>query len=96
MLLLPVGRAVQQPMSSKENNEKHLAVNMVVAEVADIQQVTTRSKGKMVEWEAQEAIRKQATEWIEKGNQRNVTELKEQRNASEEPTETMQQENPKW
>ena len=43
-------------MSSKENNEKHLAVNMVVAEVADIQQVTTQSKGKMAEWEAQEAI----------------------------------------
>ena len=64
--------------------------------MVDIQQVTTRSKGKMVEWEAQEAIRKQVTEWIEKGNQRNVTELKEQRNASEEPTETMQQENPKW
>ena len=61
---------------------------MVVVEVADIQQVTTRSKGKMAEWEAQETIRKQATEWIEKANERNVTELKEQRNALEEPTET--------
>ena len=39
-----------------KSNEKRPAVNMVVAEVADIQQVTTRAKGKMTEWEAQEAI----------------------------------------
>ena len=44
---------------------------MVVVEVADKQQVTIRSKGKMAEWEAQEAIGKQATEWIEKANERN-------------------------
>ena len=50
---------------------------MVVTEVADIHQVTTRSKGKMAEWEAQEAIRKQATEWIEKANERNITKLRE-------------------
>ena len=31
---------------------------MVMAEVTDVQQVTARSKGKVVEWEAQEAIRK--------------------------------------
>ena len=37
-----------------------------MAEVTDVQQVTTRSKGKVVEWEAQEAIRKQASEWIKK------------------------------
>ena len=42
---------------------------MVVMEVANIQQVTIRSKGKMTEWEAQEAIRKQTTEWIEKANE---------------------------
>ena len=66
---------------------------MVVAEMADIQQVTTRSKGKMAKWEAQEAIRKQATEWINKANERNVTEMKEQKNALEEPTETTQPEN---
>ena len=32
-------------------NEKQLAVNMVIAEVTDVQQVTTRSKGKAAEWE---------------------------------------------
>ena len=49
---------------------------MVVVEVADIQQVTTRSKGKMTEWEAQESI--QTTEWIEKANvDRPAKELKE-------------------
>ena len=52
---------------SVKTNEKQLVVNMVTTEVANIQQVTTRSKGKTSEWEAQEAIRKQATEWIEKG-----------------------------
>ena len=41
---------------------------MVVAKVTDIQQVTTRSKGKMMEWETQEAIRKQAIEWVKKAN----------------------------
>ena len=63
---------------------------MVVTEVANIQQGTTRSKGKMAEWEAQEAIRKQATKWIEKANERNFTKLHEQRKTSEEPTKTMQ------
>ena len=39
---------------------------MVIAEVTDVQQVTTWSKGKVAEWETQEAIRKKATEWIKK------------------------------
>ena len=67
---------------------------MVVVEVADIQQVTTRSKGKMTEWEAQESI--QTTEWIEKANELNVTEIKEQTNVVEGLTETAQPENPTW
>ena len=50
----------------------------------------------MAEWEAQEDIRKEATKWIKKVNERNVIELKKQRKTSEEPIETMQQENPTW
>ena len=42
---------------------------MVTAEVTDVQQVMTRSKGKADEWEAQEAIRKQAAQWIQKANE---------------------------
>ena len=45
-----------------KTNEKQPVVNMVIGEMADIQQITTRSKGKMVEWEAQDAIWKQAAE----------------------------------
>ena len=78
-----------------KTNEKQPAVNMVIAEVADIQHVTTRSKGKTSEWEAQEAIWKQATKWIEKTNERNMTELREQMKPLEEQTETMD-ENPTW
>ena len=44
---------------------------MVMAEV-------TRSKGKVVDWETQDAIRKQATEWIRKANERNVAEIEDQ------------------
>ena len=50
-------------------------MNMVAVEVVDIQQVTTRSKGKATEWETQEAIRKQDTEWVKKANERNAAEL---------------------
>ena len=69
---------------------------MVVAEVANIQQVTTTSKGKTTKWEAQEAIRKQTTEWIEKANRRNVTEMKEHMNTVEELTIKAQPEKPTW
>ena len=72
---------------SVKTNEKQLVVNMVTTEVANIQQVTTRSKGKTSEWEAQEAIWKQATKWIEKTNERNMTELRDQMKPLEEPTE---------
>ena len=48
---------------------------MVTAEVTDVQQVTTHSKGKAVEWETQEYIRKQATEWIKKAKECNVAEI---------------------
>ena len=41
-------------------------VNMVVLE---IQQVTTRSKGKQSEWEVQEAVRKGAKEWVEEATE---------------------------
>ena len=61
---------------------------MVVAEVVDIQQVTTRSKGKTIEWETQEAIRKQATKWVMKANEQNVAELEQQKEKLDEPTNT--------
>ena len=32
--------------------DKQPTMNMVIAEVTDVQQVTTRSKGKITEWEA--------------------------------------------
>ena len=48
---------------------------MVMAEVTDVQQVTTRLKGKAAEWEAQEAIQKQASEWIKKTNEQNMEEI---------------------
>ena len=51
---------------------------MVIADVTDVQQVTTRSKGKVAESETQEAIRKQAMEWIRKANERNVAEIEDQ------------------
>ena len=51
---------------------------MVTTEVTDVQQVTTRSKGKVAEWETQETVRKQATDWIQKANERNVVEIKKQ------------------
>ena len=50
---------------------------MVIAEVTDVQQVTTRSKGKVAEWETQEEIRKRATEWIIKANEHNVAEIED-------------------
>ena len=52
---------------------------MMIAEVTfEVQQVTTRSKGKTAEWETQEEIRKHATEWVQQANQRKVDEVKEQ------------------
>ena len=60
---------------------------MVIVEVANIQQVTTQSKTKMFVWEAQEAIWKHTIEWIEKANERNVTELQEQIKPLVESTE---------
>ena len=50
---------------------------MVTAKVTEVQQVTTRSKGKAAEWEAQEAIRKQAAQWIQKANEQNVAEIRD-------------------
>ena len=68
---------------------------MVIAEVTDVQQVTTRSKGKMAEWETQEAIRKQASEWIKKANEQNVAEIE---NQSVQPKGVGKQmeDNPTW
>ena len=65
-------------------NKKQPAVNMVIAEVTDVQQVTTWLKGKVAEWETQEAIRKLATEWIKNANEQNVAEIKDQNARSEE------------
>ena len=41
--------------------EKQPEINMMIAEVTEVQQVTTRSKRKAVEWETQQTIRKQTT-----------------------------------
>ena len=68
---------------------------MVIAEVTDVQQVTTRSKGKAAEWETQETIRKQATEWIKKANERNVAEIQEQNAQLEEPVKHIE-DDPTW
>ena len=57
---------------------------MVIAEVTDVQQVTTWLKGKVAEWETQEAIRKLALEWIKNANEQNVAEIKDQNAQSEE------------
>ena len=53
---------------------KSPTVNMVMPE---IQQVTTRSKGKQSEWEVQEVVRKPAKEWVEEANQNNVNRMKQ-------------------
>ena len=68
---------------------------MVVAEVVDIPQVTTRSKGKMMKWEAQEAIRKHATECVEKANEQNAN-VKQQKEAPTVLTNTIQLDNSTW
>ena len=57
---------------------------MVMAEVTYVQQVTTWSEGKTAEWEAQEAIRKQASEWIKKSNEQNMVEITNQNTQLEE------------
>ena len=47
-------------------------VNMIVPE---IQQVTTWSKGKQSEWEAQEGVQKAVKEWMEEANKNNVSQM---------------------
>ena len=58
-------------------NEKQSVVNMVITEVTNVQQVMKWIR-KVAEWETQDAIRKQATEWIRKANERNVAEIEDQ------------------
>ena len=40
-----------------------------------IQQVTTRSKSKQLEWGMQEAVRRAAKEWVEEANKNNVSRM---------------------
>ena len=68
---------------------------MVIAEVTDVQQVTTQSKGKAAEWEAQEAIRKQAAQWIKKANEQNVAEIRDHNTPRAEEI-TQPEENLTW
>ena len=56
---------------------------MVAAKVANIQQIMTRSKGKAMEWETQEDIQKQATEWVKRANEQNAAELEQQKENAE-------------
>ena len=66
-----------------------------MAEVTDVQQVTTRSKGKAAECTAQEAIRKQASEWIKKANEQNMAEITNQ-NTQLEEVAPQPEDNPTW
>ena len=66
-----------------------------MAEVTDVQQVTTRSKGKAAEWEAQEAIRKLASEWSKKANEQNMAEITHQNTQLEEVV-PQPEDNPTW
>ena len=68
---------------------------MVIAQVTNVQQVTTQSKGKAAEWETQEAVRKQATKWIRKANECNEAEIKEQNAQPEEPVKHTE-DDPTW
>ena len=68
---------------------------MVIAEITELQQVTTRSKGKAAEWEAQEAIRKQVAQWIKKANELNATEIRDENMPREEEI-TQPRQNPTW
>ena len=78
-----------------KSNEKQLAANMVIAEVTNVQQVMTRSKGKAAEWKTRETIQKQATEWIKKANERNVAGIQEQNTQPEEPVKHTE-DDPTW
>ena len=69
-----------------KSNEKQPAVNMVIAEVTDVQQVTSQSKGKAAEWETQETIRKQSSEWIKKANKCNVAEIQNKTHIRRSPS----------
>ena len=42
---------------------------------SDIQQVTTRCKAKQSEWDIQDEIRKEAKNWIEIANSKNVNRM---------------------
>ena len=48
---------------------------MVTAKLAGVQQVTSRPKRKTAEWEAQEAVRKMAQQWVEKENHQNAEQV---------------------
>ena len=41
----------------------------------EIQQVTTRNKGKQSEWEVQDVVRKAAKEWVEEANKNNISRM---------------------
>ena len=45
--------------------------------MAKVQQVTTRSKAKMVEWEEQDEIGKETKEWVAKANAVNVERMRQ-------------------
>ena len=66
---------------------------MIIADVTNVQQVRTRSKGKAAKWETQETIRKQDIELIKKANERNVAEI--QNGQPEEPVKH-NEDDPTW
>ena len=63
--------------------------------MTDVQQVMTQSRGKVADWETQEAIRKKATEWIKKANEHNMAEI-EDPNAQPEEAVKHTEDNPTW
>ena len=62
------------PECPHKQKGKQPAVNIITA---DVQQVTTRSKAKTVEWEEQDGIRKATQEWVGKAVAANVERMRQ-------------------
>ena len=74
-MLFPSGGTCFLTPLDGEGKGKALAVNMLIVEVADVQQVTTHRKAKLIEWEAQKVVRKTTKKRVEQENQRNADKM---------------------
>ena len=61
--------------------------------MTDVQQVTTRSKAKMAEWEEQDGIRKEAQEWVTKAN---ATQMRQESVSGTPEAGSMVEADPTW